>query len=115
MTLLDSIRRADELRPNAISNDIKAGWVFELEGRLAEYTKENAPENTFPEDSVLSIPSPYDNVYELYLCAMIDYYNQESSLYQNDMEVYDTAFKETIAWIRRTNRLASAGNWKVWL
>lgn len=101
MRLLEAIARADELRPNAISNSIKADWVYQLEGELAEMIRMPYPKNPFPNDGLLIMPSPKDNIYELYLCAMIDNANEDSALYMNDMEIANAAITDAKKWYMR--------------
>jgi len=101
MKLLEAIARADELRPNAISNSMKASWVYQLEGELAEMIKIPYPINPFPEDAVLVMPYPKDNIYELYLCAMIDNAQEDTELYMNDMSVANAAIDDAKKWYMR--------------
>ena len=104
MTVKEAIIRADELRPNAISDETKAAWLYEVEGELAEMMDVEAPENLWPEtDAVLLMPYPKDGMYPLYLCAMIDNANEETALYANDMAVAQAAVNEARAWWWRHN------------
>ena len=95
MKLYEAIARADILRPNAIPEDIKASWVYELESEFAEMMKTEIDTDT---EAELLMPSPKDNVYYLYLCAMIDIANEETNLYQNDMLVANSAIGEARKW-----------------
>lgn len=113
MRLKEAIKRADALRPNIISEEQKAAWIYELEGKLAEMRCAPPPVKSWPNDAALSMPPPCDNVYELYLCAMIDFANQETALYANDMAVFNAAMSEARAWWRRHHRPRPGGNWKV--
>ena len=104
MTVKQAIRKADELRPNAIPDETKAALLFGLEGELAEMMETEAPENTWPEeDYELMMPYPHDEMYYLYLMAMIDNANEETALYQNDMAVAQQAINESRAWWWRNN------------
>lgn len=47
------------------------------------------------------IPSPYDKVYDNYISAMIDKYNQEMEKYQNSMAFYNSSFNEYADWYRK--------------
>lgn len=102
MKLYEAIARADIIRPNAIPEDIKASFIYELEGEFAEMMKVEVPKNPYPNvmesDKDLLMPYPKDNVYALYLCAMIDSINEETNLYQNDMMIANTAIKEARQW-----------------
>lgn len=112
MRVKEAIRRADELRPNAISEERKAAWVLELEGRLALARGVPYPSGAWPDDFELTMPPPYDQVYERYLCAMTDLANQETDLYANDMALFETTFSAAVAWWRREHIPERGGSWK---
>ena len=109
MKLLDAIAMADKLRPNALENDIKARWLYELEGEIAELMDVEISPNPYPKDSEeeLLMPYPKDNIYSLYLCAMIDNALEDTQLYMNDMIVANNAIAEAKAWWRRHHRKKS--------
>ncbi len=113
MKLKEAIKRADKLRPNVLPEEQKAAWVYELEGKLAEMRCALPPARTWPADASLAMPAPHDVVYELYLCAMIDFANQETDLYANDMAVFNAAVSEAQAWWRRHHRPRPSRNWRV--
>ena len=101
MTLLHAIARADMLRPNALDNSIKADWVWELEAEIAELMDVELPENPYPDDGQLLMPSPKDNIYALYVCAMIDLTVEDTALYANDYVVANSAIVDAKKWWRR--------------
>ena len=109
MTLKKTIKNADLLRPNVFSSELKAEWVYRLEDKVRMIIGVEPPERNYPEDTELLCPLPYDNVYELYIVAMIDYYHGESDTYTNDMTMFNTAWNEAIAYLRRTHRPKSKG------
>lgn len=113
MRLKQSIHRADALRPNTIDEARKAGWVYELEGRLAQTRSAPPPARTWPADSALAMPPPFDMVYERYLCAMIDLANEDTALYANDRAVFEATYADAIAWWRRTHRPEKSDGWRV--
>lgn len=113
MRMKEAIKRADALRPNMIPEETKAAWLYELEGKLAEMRCAPPPARTWPADAALAMPPPCDNVYELYLCAMICFANQETAQYANDMVMFNAAMQEARAWWRRHHRPKSSGNWRV--
>ena len=113
MRLKEAVKRADELRPNAIGEERKAAWILELEGRLAQVRRAPPPARTWPADAALAMPPPYDQVYERYLCAMIDLSNQETALYANDLALFEETYGAAVAWWRRTHSPAPAGRWNV--
>ena len=101
MTAKMAISRADALRPNTISEEQKAAWLNDLDGQLAEVFAIDAPEERWPADFPLLMPVPHSEIYQLYLICKIDYYNQEFTLYANDLAVYNAALAEAQAWYRR--------------
>lgn len=113
MRVKEAIKRADELRPNTISEERKADWVYELEGRLAQVRRAPAPARVWPADSALAMPPPYDMVYERYLCAMIDLANQDTDLYANDLALFESTYSSATAWWNRTHRPRPQRNWEV--
>lgn len=112
MRLKEAIKRADGLRPNTVGEEVKAGWVYELEGRMAQARHAPQPARVWPADSALSMPPPYDYVYERYLCAMIDLANQETDLYANDMALFESTYADAMAWWHRTHRTGPWRNWR---
>lgn len=118
MTLKEAIAQADDMRPNAISEEKKARWVYSLEARVAETMQVQVPPFTWPlegedEGATLLMPYPYDDIYHLYLCAQIDNYNQETDLYANDASVSNAATHEALAWWRRNNPPKGGENWRL--
>ena len=107
MTITEVITRADAQRPNVFPAEMKAEWIKGLEASFAEMMGVDDPENNYdPNDDTddLLVPFPHDEVYVLYLCAKIDYAQEETQLYANDMAVANQAIAETQSWYRRGNR-----------
>ena len=113
MTLKEAIKRADDLRPNALEPELKATWIYELEGQISEMMDMPCPLNVFPKDAELLMPAPYDNIYYLYAAAMIDFAMQDSQMYDNDMAMFNAALSEAKMWYRRSNTPKNQGNWRV--
>lgn len=112
MNLLKAINNANILRPNDVPDDMKAGWVMGLEAEIAQMIEVYPPDNPFPQDIELLAWTPYDDVYEKYLCAMIDNANEEVPLYANDMAIYNARMSEFKAAYRRENRYYPKRNWR---
>ncbi len=112
MEIKAALTQADELRPNTLREEQKAGWIRELEVQFSFVTGEAAPEDRWPEDYELSIPKPYDGVYVQYLAAMIDLANQETGLYANDMTLFNATWSGLIAWWRRGHDPDRRQRWK---
>lgn len=110
-TINEILERVDRLKPNALEDKDKARWLLDLDRRTyVELTQADAPEVLPPEkwpedgDKPLLVPPPYDNMYDLYLVAMIEFSREEYSAYNNTAELFDQAQKEYRAQYRRTHR-----------
>ena len=105
MKYSEAIDRANELRPNAIPDQRKAEWLYSFDAEQAEVMGYEQERFIWPEtDPELCMPAPHDNIYPLYLMAMIDNAQEESDLYMNDMAISNQATMEARAWYRRTHR-----------
>ena len=98
-----AISLADNARPNTLSDDVKFGYLHELETSVAEMMQAETPVNPFPEDTELLLPPPYDNVYKLYLLAMCDFEMQDMELYTADYAMFNSKYKDAMAAWRRTH------------
>ena len=100
MTLEEALLRADEMRPNALSQSLKTGFINDVEGAVMTDVflkkREFVPVYRYPADAGASlfIKPPHDKIYSLYLAAMIDYANKDFAEYHNDMTVYNAALDE---------------------
>ena len=113
MTIQQALDKADEMQANAMSRKLKLSFLNKCEQMIweeiikrhfhtpAEAQKPEINESTDP-DTVLLIPSPYDDLYWLYLCSEIDYQNKEMDKYNNDRARYEHARQEAADWINRT-------------
>ena len=113
MTIQQALDKADEMRPNTMSRKLKLSFLNKCEQMVwgeiimkhfhtpAEAQRPEIDENTDPETALL-IPSPYDDLYWLYLNSEIDYQNQEMDKYNNDRARYEHARQEAADWITRT-------------
>ena len=98
MTANKVIEIIDNLRPNSYDEEIKLKWISTLDGMVRRLVIQqgDAEPYRYPEDmeKELLIPYPFDNAYELYVEAMIDYYNREYDYYNNSVQRFEAAFSE---------------------
>ncbi len=98
MTPSKVIEIVDDLRPNSYDEETKLRWISDLDSivRRLVFQEADAEPYAFPEDMdrELLIPHPFDNAYELYLEAMIDFYNREYGNYNNSVMMFDNRFTE---------------------
>ena len=117
MTLLTALSQANTMRPNAADDTIKVAQLYELEGDVAEMLGVTPPTNqydpTSDDDYELLMPFPYDEIYRWYLMAMIDLANEETSLYADDMSMFNAAWNRAASWYRRTTMPKNKQNWRV--
>ena len=111
MTLNQAIQRADELRPNSLEHEIKADWVRELEGQVAGFM--GLPFEDAGDDAPLLMQAPFDNIYYLYLAAMIDFAQQDSDLYYNDSVLFNASMNRAKSCYISQNLPPDGGNWRV--
>lgn len=115
MKLKEAIRKADALRPNPIDEELKATWVAELEGRVAETAGMDQPTDGWAEnDPELIMPYPYDDIYVFYVMAKIDFANEEMDLYANDSVMANERIDEALAWWRRNHVPPKSKKLKWW-
>ena len=110
-TLKEIIALADELNPNAFSNDVKASWVSEAEHTVLSEIHCLAPgeiQDLFPyeahKNDRLTLAPGDDKIYVLYLQAMIDFSNKEYAAYNNDMALFNESLDTYAKWYVRTHR-----------
>ena len=114
-TLKEIIALADELNPNAFSNDVKASWVSEAEHTVLSEIHCLAPgeiQDLFPyeahKNDRLTLATGDDKIYVLYLQAMIDFSNKEYAAYNNDMALFNESLDTYSKWYVRTHKAGEA-------
>lgn len=112
MTLSQVIQAADEVKPNAFSNETKTAWINEVEGMVQTQVLLWASEEIISyaydtdKDAELLVKPPHDKLYPAYLEARIDYANGEYNKYQNTMQMFNEFFGEFMRWFALTYRPA---------
>lgn len=110
MKLKDLLNKIDRLKPDAVDQQDKIDWINTLEGKVHEeilsratdYSGEFVP-YTEADDSELSIPAPYDDIYFYYICAQIDYLNNEIVSYNNNISLFNSKWDDFAAFYRRNH------------
>lgn len=113
MTLNEAITRTDALKPNGFTRAQKLAWLSALDGGVtAEVINtheggewvEFSPYTEQSDDStVLLIPAPYDEVYQRYLEAQMDYANGEFERFNNSNAMYTAAYTAFVNYYNRTH------------
>lgn len=107
MKLRELFDFVDGVKPNAFEDDAKLRWINELEGKIQSLIYHTPTEEIIAyklpvnENKELLVPAPYDKVYWMWLCAMIDFANGEYDKYQNAMVMANDAYSEYAKWYMR--------------
>lgn len=108
MTTINTvIEKASRIRPDAFDDAAKASWISELDGKIMREVMQN--ENTvryeFPKDAdrELLVKSPYDNIYELYVVALSDFYSGDFASYSASSAMFENAYEQFRKNYIRTN------------
>lgn len=110
------VEYVDGVKPNAYSDDDKYKWINTLEGLVSlqvmemdEPVKYELPKDA---DKELLVSHPFDDIYALYVCAMIDYHNREYNSYNNAVLVFRERLDQYKAWYIRTHETCKARNFR---
>ena len=123
MTIREAIDRADTIKPNQYSDDIKMQWLSEVDNRIYNdlfmthednpYLDIEPPEEgeedqrlIFPytdDSKTLLAEPPYDILYPSYLKAKIDEANEEMTRYQNSSAMYNSQYQDYARWYNRSH------------
>ena len=112
MVIQDVLRMADELSPNAFSEENKIQFLNEAEGVVQTevflLAVEDVTTYSWPEDkeTKLLAEPPHDKLYLQYVAAQIDYANGEYDRYQNKMQMYNAYLSEFMRWFAERYRPA---------
>lgn len=100
------IARVDAVKLNTYTEEEKARWLIELDGRIFREIMRGfgpLPPEKYPQDAEkeLLVPSPYDVLYDYYLFAMIDFHNREVENYENSYAMFNDKYNDFAkAWQR---------------
>ena len=105
-TMNTVIGYVDGVKPNACTDEDKYRWINQLEGMLSTDVFHD-PEplcHAIPDDAdaPLRLEHPWEELYALYVMAMIDFHNQEFGSYNNAMLLFRTRLEQLKAWHLRS-------------
>lgn len=112
MRLGELIEMVIRTRGRQYSEDIMTGWLNEIEGQVIDevinkaegYDLEFKP-MTYDLDAEreLSIPDRFQDVYINYMLSKIDFHNQETERYNNDVVMYNSAYDAFASWFKQNH------------
>ena len=110
MRLGELIETVIRTRGRQYSEDIMTGWLNEIEGQVIDevinkaegYDLEFKP-MTYDLDAEreLSVPDRFQDVYINYMLSKIDFHNQETERYNNDVVMYNSAYDAFASWFKQ--------------
>ena len=117
MTTMNTvIALVDGVKPNAYSDEDKYRWINQLEGLLSmEVFQDEAPlclDIPADADRPLRLPHPYDELYSLYVMAMIDFSNREYGSYNNTLLMFRERLEQLKAQHVRTRTPVPAAGYR---
>ena len=110
MKLIELLEAVTALRGQQYATDTLAGWVNEIEGQVIEevinaaegFDLEFVPmEYGVEDDRELTVPDRFQDVYINYLLSKIDFNNQETERYNNDVVMFNSSYESFAGWFRR--------------
>lgn len=114
-TMNNVVAHVDRVNPNVYTDMDKYEWLNTLEGMVAhEVHQEEAPAYKLPDDAdrELLVSHPYDDMYKLYLTAMIYLHNREYDHYNNAVMVFKERLEQYKAWYIQHNPVCKARNFR---
>lgn len=109
MKVRNVLDQVNEVKPNVFSDARLMDFLNEAESMVWSEVLDNDPADyvmlSVPEDydADLIAPPPYSKFYGAYIQAMIDFQNEESVSYQNNMEMFNSTFLEYKKYMQRTD------------
>ncbi len=112
MTVNGLLEAVTALRGQQYGTHEMVAWLNEIEGKAVEDVINRAEGYDEPfrmivyeEDGEreLSIPDRFRDVYINYMLAKVDFFNQETERYNNDVLLYNAAWEDYAAWFIRTH------------
>ena len=104
MTIREALTKVDRLLTNTYTQEQKINWISQLDQRVKTLiidTHEGAEDISFSGydteidlDTVLLVPTPFDDIYLHWLEAQIYYYNQEEARCNNAMDTFNMRWSE---------------------
>jgi len=109
MKVSESINLIKQVKPNGYGDEVLLSFINELESMVWMEAFKRRPEDftsyTLPEhaDETLLMVKPYDACYQYYVSAKIDFQNEESVGYRNNMEMFNSLYLEYKKYMNRTS------------
>lgn len=107
MTIETCMNLVDAMMPNGMDGAVKLRFLGEVEGKVCVELLGEEPdgERNFtvetPADRELRAPHPYDQLYPLYVMAMMAYVGGDMTRYENGAALFNAAYQSYGKWLKR--------------
>ncbi len=113
MKLRDIVEMATDSGNGQYDADQITAWISEIEGQVVDEVINHAEgyDMEFRDldygkdpERLMLVPDRFRDVYLSYVRAKVDFLNQETERYNNDVAMFDAAYESYAAWFRREHR-----------
>ena len=107
MTIETCLRFVDTVMPNVFSESFKRSFLGEIEGKVRVELLGEEPDpalairDATPGNTELTAPFPYDQLYWLYVTAMMDYAGGDMARYENTAALFNAVYQSYGKWLKR--------------
>lgn len=110
MKVAEIITCVDQLRPNGYDLEQKTRWLSEIEGMVVDEIINLAEGNEkafigyqyeMDAEKETILPQRFVDIYIHYLKAKIEFYDDETTQYNNEVAAYQASYEQYAAWYRR--------------
>ena len=118
MTIREAIEKTDAWMHNTYSTADKIGWLSKLDGMVmrqiistheGSVPKFDGYDEDTDREAELLVPEPYSEIYPRWLEAQINYANQEYSMYNNAILMFNTEYEAYQSYYNRNNMPKNSG------
>ena len=107
MTASEVLTLVDAYRPNLITKEDKLTRLYAIEKEITDhmslYGSEHSIDEEFTDNTALSLPKEYLDIYVYYVISTIDLANQDIAMYNNSCTYFNTLLSEWKKKWRREN------------
>lgn len=115
-TINKVMEQVDGVTLNTFDEEAKFQWLSNLDGMISRVVMEQAEPVTYEYpndmDRTLLAGYPFEDLYTLYLKAMIEFYNREYDDYNNSMLMFNERLEQYKAWYIREHSCVEAKNFR---
>ena len=107
MTIETCMSLVEAVRPGGVDAAVRLRLLGEIEGKVRVELHGESPDGSWefdgdtPAGTVLCVPHPYDQIYLLYLMAMMDYISGDMERYENGAAMFNAAYQSYGKWLKR--------------